>query len=103
MVVGCLALLTDMIFGLPYAVGVGFGGTWSAANLWVLKRLVGEWFGAQRVGFILLFIHIKLLGLYGIGAWVLWHAPISVGAAIIGFHVPLVVWWIQSTREPAGV
>lgn len=75
-----------------HAVGLAFGGIWSTTNLLVLKWLLTEIFSQQRnVLKVFIAAQIKIPVLYGLGVLVLLYVPLSIGAAIVGFHIPFLL------------
>ena len=96
-----------LIVDFHHALGLAFGGLWSSANLWALKGLIEAIFQSRGFWSIAWFAQLKIPLLYGIGALVLLKVPLSVGAGIVGFHIPFVlivveaVYWQQKqTRTP---
>lgn len=85
------AAMLEIAANPSQSLGFLFGGLWSAANFWALRRLIGEWMGPRRTWMLILAVNVKLPVLYGLGAWVLLSAPISVPMAAAGFHVPFAV------------
>jgi hypothetical protein len=92
-VITCVgASLLAVAWDVAHARGLLFGGLWSIANLWVLKGLLAAVVEARRCSRrVLGWMTLKLPLLYGVGAGVLLTVPLSVGAAIVGFHIPLAV------------
>ena len=88
-----------MGWDLPHALGFAFGGLWSAINWWVWKGLIGEIWLERRFWVVTGLIHLKLPVLYGVGAVVLWCAPLSVGAGLCGFQIPFILLVVESIHE----
>ncbi|MFB3785843.1 MAG: hypothetical protein ACE15F_05680 [bacterium] len=91
-----------------HALGWLFGGVWSATNIWILKSLVAEICGPRRPGFLMVLVLVKLPILYGTAAIVLQQVPMSLGAGLLGFHIPFLLILIEAVRrdrrpaKPAG-
>ncbi|HQH71203.1 MAG TPA: hypothetical protein PK360_03900 [bacterium] len=108
-----LLVLTALLLWLGWdryhALGWLFGGVWSATNLLILKSLVAEICGLRRVSFLLVLVLVKLPVLYGAAAIVLHKVPMSLGAGLVGFHIPFLLILIEAVRRdrrravPAGV
>lgn len=82
-----LGLAIGLPFGWEPGFGFAFGAAWSALNLWMLKGLLHEAFGESRALAIFAWLQGKVL-LYVTGAIVLINIPLSILAAIAGFHLP---------------
>lgn len=82
-----------------HALGWLFGGIWSATNIWILKSLVAEICGPRRLGFLWVLVLVKLPILYGTAAIVLHKVPMSLGAGLLGFHIPFLLILIESVRR----
>ncbi len=103
---GLVALVTGVLIGLCVAwlwgwrSGAGFTAAvlWSLANFAVLAALLREITNRDRVhkGRVAAWAALKVVGLYGLGAWILfqqWFPPIAVMA---GFTWPLAVVLLRS-------
>lgn len=95
--VGLLGLMMSVIASVAIGGGFAFGGAWSSINLWVLRGLLGEATGRSRVAVLLSWLLAKA-ALYAIGAVVLITQPLSILAAVIGFHTPFAFALIESAR-----
>ncbi|MBN2328414.1 MAG: hypothetical protein JXR73_14810 [Candidatus Omnitrophica bacterium] len=80
-----------MVWDGSHALGMLFGGLWSSVNIRAIQGLIEEICQARRIWVVALFAQIKLPVLYGMGALILLAAPLSIGAGIVGFHVPFVL------------
>lgn len=90
------ALIVWILWDANRAAGLLFGGVWSATNLWAIKNLVEEICQTRRPWFLALVAQVKMPVLYGVGAWILVHCPLSIGVGIIGFHIPFILTLIES-------
>lgn len=103
---GLVALVTGVLVGLCVAwlwgwrSGAGFTAAvlWSLANFAVLAALLREITKREgaRKGRVAGWAALKVVGLYGLGAWILfqqWFPPIAVMA---GFTWPLAVVLLRS-------
>ncbi len=103
---GLVALVTGVLIGLWVAwtwgwrSGAGFTAAmlWSLANFAVLAALLREITSREGIhkGRVAGWAALKVVGLYGLGAWVLfqqWFPPIAVMA---GFTWPLAVVLLRS-------
>jgi hypothetical protein len=85
------ALILWIFWDAEHAFGLLGGGVWSATNLWAIKNLVEELCKSCRPWILALLAQIKMPVLYGVAALILLKVPLSVGAGIIGFHIPFVL------------
>lgn len=85
-----------LMWDFSHALGFVFAGFWSSANLWVLKRLIEAVFQSKGLWLVALLAQLKIPLLYGIGALILWKVPMSIGAAIMGFHIPFILIVVEA-------
>ncbi|MDX9755660.1 MAG: hypothetical protein RBU29_16970 [bacterium] len=97
-----VSLLLFGLWGVYYAAGFLFGGVWCATNLWVMEHLLVEFLRKERrIGWLIFWAQCKLPLLYGVGGVVLMKIPLSIGAAIGGFHVPFAIILVTAIRSSA--
>jgi hypothetical protein len=112
---GLVALVTGVLIGLWVAwhwgwrSGAGFTAAvlWSLANFAVLSALLREITNRDgiRKGRVAAWAALKIVGLYGFGAWILYQQWFPLIAVMAGFTWPLAVvllrslgaiWWSKS-------
>lgn len=97
-----ISVIAGAGLGWFYAKGLLFGGVWSAANLWAIKFLAIEYFKIDKerknIVRLLIAFHVKVVLLYGIGAFFLMTVPMSVMAGVCGFHIPFLLFLIEAFR-----
>lgn len=82
--------------GAALAYGFLFGGLWSTANFWVLKGLFEAILQKSPLWRVILWAQIKIPALYGLGAWILLTVPLSIVAALVGFHIPFLLLIVEA-------
>ena len=101
-----VALVTGVGIGLLVALRWGWGAAsgfvvallWSLANFGALGAILREITrpGGSRKGFLISLVILKLVGLYGLAAVLLWKRWFPVTAFLAGFSWPLAVVLLRS-------
>lgn len=100
-----VATFVFYLVGYPAgALGLLVGGVWSTSNFWVLYQLFYQSFFQKNPLLVFLWLQLKIPVLYGLGYIALKLLTIDYIFAIIGFHIPFMiffVWGIWNNRKVA--
>jgi len=96
-----LAVAASVFFwDLGVFLGVLLGGAIAVANLWVLRRIVdaGARASTRRQGLLTALFFVKFGAMIGLVYVAVVHAPMSVGAFLVGISVAFAGVVVESVR-----